>query len=163
MILKILLSGDGGQGIQLMADIICKVSVNNDWQVSAIPNYGLEQRGGVSLSFVQISDKPIGYPKFTEPNILLFLSPQAEERTKIYQLKNSENIKILNIEYYKNILDENKILTNSYNIFFLGVIAKMLEEKKICRKEEMFDLIRFKLEKKLGWEENKRAFEMGSK
>ena len=54
MIIKILLSGDGGQGIQLMSDLICRAAIQRGFFVSHMPNYGLEQRGGVSLAFIQI-------------------------------------------------------------------------------------------------------------
>src|SRR3989339_1633609 len=86
MNIKILLSGDGGQGIQLLADIICVAAFQNNLHVSFIPNYGLEQRGGGSLAYLKISDKEIGYPRFTNPDILLIMSEQARERTKNYVL-----------------------------------------------------------------------------
>ena len=74
MNIKILLSGDGGQGIQLISNMICAAAFQNDLHVTSIPNYGLEQRGCVSLNFIQVSDKKIVYPKFTKPYILLIMS-----------------------------------------------------------------------------------------
>src|SRR3989339_1804502 len=167
MNIKILLSGDGGQGIQLLADIICVASFQNNLHVSFIPNYGLEQRGGVSLAYIKISDKEIGYPRFTNPDILLIMSDQARERTmslrggttKQSPLKIEERgIVILDAENYKEILLKENILPKSYNIFFLGMIAKLLEEKNICKTEQIFKLLEKKLSVKSGWDENKRAF-----
>jgi len=159
MLFKILLSGDGGQGIQLLSDIICRASFNNGWHVSHIPNYGLEQRGGVSLAFIQISDKEIAYPKFSKPDVLLVMSEQARERTANYR---HEDIGywILDICDYAKKLEEQKISYQSQNIFFLGLIARMLEEKNIIKSEEVLKLLEEKLGKKVNWEENKKAFEV---
>ncbi|HAT03491.1 MAG TPA: hypothetical protein DCS29_01800 [Candidatus Magasanikbacteria bacterium] len=157
MILKILLSGDGGQGIQLIADMICRVSFEAGWHVTSIPNYGLEQRGGVSLNFIQISDKKIVYPKFSKPDVLLIMSSQARERTEEYQ-KDSKDIKILDIKEIEDNLKKNNVSMQSYNVFCLGMITKILEEKNICKKEDVFTLIEKKLSTKLGWEENKRVW-----
>jgi 2-oxoglutarate ferredoxin oxidoreductase subunit gamma len=158
MLIKILLSGDGGQGIQLVSDLLAQAAFDCDCQITQIPNYGLEQRGGVSISFLQISNSQIAYPRFTKPDILLIMSPQAEERTKQYQIAE----RILRVTDFEKVFKANNILPGSYNIFFLGVLAKILAEKKVLNKEKVFELLEKKLSKKLGWEENKRAFEMGT-
>lgn len=156
MLLKILLSGDGGQGIQLMSDIICRAAIERGFFVSHIPNYGLEQRGGVSLAFIKISDEPIAYPKFSKPDIAVILSPQARERVKNYESR----IMNYDIGDYKGVLAENNIPQQSYNIFFLGLATKMLEEKDILQREKVFELLKEKLERKQNWEENERAWKL---
>ena len=169
MIIKILLSGDGGQGIQLMSDIICRSAVEQGFFVSHIPNYGLEQRGGVSLAFIQISDGEIAYPKFSKPDLLLVMSEQAGERTRQYQIADCPDVKYgiptlrrdrLQVAEYRELLEKNNIPSQSYNIFFLGLIAKMLEEKKIVTSKEVLRLLEEKLGGKPNWEENKKAFEL---
>lgn len=157
MHIKILLSGDGGQGIQLIADMICRAAFEKDWHVASIPNYGLEQRGGVSLNFIQISDKKIVYPKFSNPGVLLIMSAQAKERVKQYL--EIGNLK-LEIGDYEPILKEHSVPVQSYNVFCLGLIAKILEEKNIVGRENIFALLEKKLSTKSGWEENKKAFEL---
>lgn len=158
MILKILLAGDGGQGIQTIAEVICKAAFQKNWHVSYIPNYGLEQRGGVSLAFVQISDKEIAYAKFTTPDVLVIMSKQARTRIKNYE----SGIMNYDIEDYVGRFEEQKIGKSSYNIFFLGLLAKILEEKNIFKKEDVFELLEKKLSKKPNWEKIQEAFELGS-
>jgi len=158
MLYKILLSGDGGQGIQLLSHIICTVAFNNDLEVSHIPNYGLEQRGGVSLAFIQVGNEQIYYPKFTRPDLLLVMSNQARERTE--EFKHSDTL-VFDIKEYEEILKEKKVGVNSFNIFFLGLITKKLVEQSICKKEEVFSLLENKLKSKPMWEENKNAFVLG--
>ena len=156
MILKILLSGDGGQGIQLISDLLAQAAFANGFFISQIPNYGLEQRGGVSLSYLIISDKEIAYPRFTKPDVLLIMSVQAKERTK--QFQNSDFR--LQIEDYEEFFKKNNISTPSYNIFFLGILAKVLKEKNILQKEKVFELLEKKLGSKQNWEENKKTWEL---
>ena len=158
MLIKILLAGEGGQGVQTIADVLSKTAFEKGLIVSSIPNYGLEQRGGVSLSYIKISDEEIIYPRFTHPDILLILSEQARERTKEYQAK---SVKIIDINDYKNILEKENIKLQGYNIFFLGLIAKILADKGVLGNKEVLDFLERKLSSKPGWEDNKKAFEFG--
>lgn len=155
MNLKLLLSGDGGQGVQTIAKIICDCAFAKNFEVSSIPNYGLEQRGGVSLNFIQISDQKIVYPKFSQADFLLVMSKQAKERTSEHA---SQNTLIIDIENYQNFILENKISRNSLNIFFLGIVAKFLVEKEIFSQEEIYNFFEKKLSNKKNWEENKQVF-----
>ncbi|MFA6486562.1 MAG: 2-oxoacid:acceptor oxidoreductase family protein [Candidatus Magasanikbacteria bacterium] len=156
---RILLAGDGGQGIQLIADIICHSAFHEGHEISQIPNYGLEQRGGVSLAFVQISSESIVYPKFSKPDILLIMSPQARVRAASYL--GHDQTEILDIENFKDILEKNNISARSQNIFFLGMIAKKLAEKDLINLNLVKKLLTDKLSSKLGWEQNEKAWDVG--
>lgn len=160
MKIKLLLAGDGGQGVQSLADIICRAAFSSDRFVSFIPNYGLEQRGGVSLAYVQISDREISYPKFTEPDILLLMSDQADHRTIENQTKKT---KMIRSSEYENIFQENNISGASQNIFFLGVLTKILLDKKMIEEKQVRKVLQEKLSKKDHWESNLAAFEKGLK
>lgn len=157
-ILKVLLAGDGGQGIQLLSDIICRAAIDKGLYATSIPNYGLEQRGGVSLSFVQVGVKEIIYPKFTKPDILLIMSEQARERTKQHQFAET---KIIDINDYKKKMDVAGTSVKSQNIFFLGMLAKALSEMNFCERATVEKLLEKKLGAKPGWEDNKKAFANG--
>ncbi len=84
---KILIAGEGGQGIQSMAHILAKAAYESGLNVSYLPNYGVEQRGGVSLGFIQFGKGPIGFPKFAKADLLVVLCDRAIERTKPYVQK----------------------------------------------------------------------------
>ena len=80
-LLRIALAGEGGQGVQSIAEILAEAAYNENQQALYIPNFGLEQRGGVSIAFLQFSDKRIGAPKFQKADIVIALSERAIERT----------------------------------------------------------------------------------
>jgi 2-oxoglutarate ferredoxin oxidoreductase subunit gamma len=81
---RIALAGEGGQGVQSIAEILAEAAYNQDRQAIYIPNFGLEQRGGVSIAFIQFSDARIGAPKFHKADVVVALSERAVSRTAIY-------------------------------------------------------------------------------
>ncbi len=81
---KIILAGEGGQGVQSVAEIIAEAANEEGREALYIPNFGVEQRGGVSVAYLQIGDEPIGAPKFLIGDIVVALSDRAVRRTKQY-------------------------------------------------------------------------------
>lgn len=82
--IRIALAGEGGQGVQLVAELLAEAANHEGKEAIYIPNFGVEQRGGVSIAYVQISDKPIGAPKFKAADIVVALSDRAIDRTKVH-------------------------------------------------------------------------------
>lgn len=81
---RIAIAGEGGQGVQSIAEILASAAYMLGKEALYIPNFGVEQRGGVSVAFVQISARKIGSPKFQTADILIPLSPRSVRRTKQY-------------------------------------------------------------------------------
>ncbi len=82
--IKIVLAGEGGQGVQSIAGIISQAAFDQGYQALYIPNFGVEQRGGVSVAFIQISTKMISSLKFPKADVIVALSDRAVLRTKQY-------------------------------------------------------------------------------
>jgi 2-oxoglutarate ferredoxin oxidoreductase subunit gamma len=55
-------AGFGGQGIMLMGRLIANAAMNRNLEVSWLPSYGPEMRGGTANCQVVVSDSPIGSP-----------------------------------------------------------------------------------------------------
>lgn len=157
MLLKLLIAGDGGQGVQTMADIISQAAFNKDFSISYVPNYGLEQRGGASLAFIQIGDQTVSYPKFKNPDILLVMSDEARDRVGDFIPRSK---KIIDVKDYLSFLTENKIALNSCNVFFLGIVALALVDNGIEMTEEIFSGLEKKLGSKPNWDVNKKNWEL---
>lgn len=83
--MKILMAGEGGQGVQVVAEILAKAAFAEGQHVLYIPNFGVEQRGGVSVAFVVIDKNPVVYPKFETADILAIFSNRSLERVKNYR------------------------------------------------------------------------------
>ncbi|NLV15647.1 MAG: ketoisovalerate oxidoreductase [Syntrophomonadaceae bacterium] len=83
-LVRVALAGEGGQGVQSVAEIMAEAAYHEGKEAIYIPNFGLEQRGGVSIAFIQISDRRIGAPKFSKADIVVALSRRAMTRTHTY-------------------------------------------------------------------------------
>lgn len=86
---RILVSGEGGQGIQVISKVLATAAHMSGKKMLYVPNYGVEQRGGASLGFVQISNEEIGFPKFQNADILVILAERAIPRVREYITKDT--------------------------------------------------------------------------
>ncbi len=77
---KIIVAGFGGQGVLLLGKLLAYTAMHADKNVSWIPSYGPEMRGGTANCNVVISDDPVGSPIVTEPNVLIALNRPSLEK-----------------------------------------------------------------------------------
>ena len=68
---EILLAGFGGQGILFMGKMLAYFGLYENKEVSWLPSYGPEMRGGTCNCSVCVSDDPIGSPLVDTPNTLM--------------------------------------------------------------------------------------------
>ncbi|OFZ79849.1 MAG: 2-ketoisovalerate ferredoxin oxidoreductase [Bdellovibrionales bacterium RIFOXYD1_FULL_53_11] len=71
---RIKLAGFGGQGALTAGVAIATAGMHDGFDVSWLPSYGPEMRGGTANCSVIISDKRIGMPVVLNPNILVALN-----------------------------------------------------------------------------------------
>ena len=71
---NILLAGFGGRGILFAGKFVAYSGLYEDKEISWLPSYGPEMRGGTSNCSVIISDTPIGSPIVNNPDILLAMN-----------------------------------------------------------------------------------------
>ena len=69
-----LLSGFGGQGILFAGKFLAYKGLTEGQQVSWLPSYGPEMRGGTASCSVIISDEPVGSPIVSNPDILVAMN-----------------------------------------------------------------------------------------
>jgi 2-oxoglutarate ferredoxin oxidoreductase subunit gamma len=75
-----MLAGFGGQGILFAGKLVAYAGMIDGHQVSWLPSYGPEMRGGTANCSVCLSDEPIGSPLVTEPDILVAMNLPSYER-----------------------------------------------------------------------------------
>lgn len=76
----ILLAGFGGQGILFIGKMLAYLGLYQGKQVSWLPSYGPEMRGGTCNCSVCISDNPIGSPLVLEPDQLLVMNTPSFDK-----------------------------------------------------------------------------------
>ena len=62
-----IIAGFGGQGVLLMGNILCYAGMEENKNVTFMPVYGVEMRGGTANCTVAVSDDPIGSPVIQNP------------------------------------------------------------------------------------------------
>ena len=73
-------AGFGGQGIMLMGKILAHSAMEEGFEVSWVPSYGPEMRGGTAYCTVVISDRPIGSPVIKKPTHLVAMNRPSLEK-----------------------------------------------------------------------------------
>ena len=63
---RIICAGFGGQGVMLMGQLISYAGMLEGKEVSWLPSYGPEMRGGTANCSVMVSERPIGSPVITD-------------------------------------------------------------------------------------------------
>ena len=77
---QILIAGFGGQGILFAGKFLAYKGLLEDLQVSWLPSYGPEMRGGTANCNVVLSDDPVGSPIVTEPDVLIVMNLPSLEK-----------------------------------------------------------------------------------
>jgi len=71
---QILIAGFGGQGILFAGKFLAYKGLTEDLQVSWLPSYGPEMRGGTANCNVILSETPVGSPIITQPDVLIAMN-----------------------------------------------------------------------------------------
>ncbi len=71
---QILIAGFGGQGVLFAGKFLAYKGLMEDLQVSWLPSYGPEMRGGTANCSVVLSDTPVGSHIISNPDILIAMN-----------------------------------------------------------------------------------------
>ena len=69
-----LIAGFGGQGLLFAGKFLVNKGMMEGKEVSWLPSYGPEMRGGTANCSVIISDDPVGSPIVSKPNVLMVMN-----------------------------------------------------------------------------------------
>ena len=74
MTTQILIAGFGGQGILFAGKFLANKGLLEGRQLSWLPSYGPEMRGGTANCSVVMSDEPVGSPIVNKPDVLIVMN-----------------------------------------------------------------------------------------
>lgn len=77
---QILVAGFGGQGILFTGKLLAYAGMIAGHEVSWLPSYGPEMRGGTANCSVIISELPVGSPIIINPNVLITMNQPSLEK-----------------------------------------------------------------------------------
>ena len=70
----VIMAGFGGQGILLIGKMLAYTGMREGKEVSWLPSYGPEMRGGTANCTVVISDRPVGSPVIRSPRAVVAMN-----------------------------------------------------------------------------------------
>lgn len=71
---EIVIAGFGGQGVLFAGQVLAYAAMDNDFDVTWIPSYGPEMRGGTANCTVILADEEIGSPLVRNPKAAIVLN-----------------------------------------------------------------------------------------
>ena len=161
---QILIAGFGGQGILFSGKFLAYKGLMEELQVSWLPSYGPEMRGGTANCNVILSDDPVGSPIVTSPDVLIAMNlPSLQkyvdsvvkggqiyvdssligikverEDVEVFYIPATQMAKDAGISSLANMIILGHMLENNANMSFDGVsevVEKLVPPKKAALKE----------------------------
>ena len=77
---KLIIAGFGGQGVILAGKLIAFAGMLEGKNVSHIPSYGVEMRGGTANCNVTVSDRAVGSPFVPHPSTLVVMNKPSLDK-----------------------------------------------------------------------------------
>lgn len=174
---KILFAGEGGKGVQTIAEVITAIALEQGQNATYIPYFGVEQRGAPSVAYVTIAKGDIFYPRFEEADSIIVMRERALKYVEKFITPNTDLIfdsstidskkmhklatKIYGFPGSKYVLE--KYGAKTYNSLVLGVVGNYLGFKDGV----LWGYLHNKLKNKFKTEEikkkNKEALEFGAR
>ena len=139
---EIIIAGFGGQGVLSMGKILAYSGLMDDKEVTWMPSYGPEQRGGTANVTVILSDAKISSPVLDKYDIVVALNQQSldkfapkvkPEGTLIYATNGihnrptREDIKIYPVDAMEATLEIGN--SKAYNMVVMGALLKAMSYK----------------------------------
>ncbi len=144
-------AGSGGQGIQFSGKQTAKTGMHVGLNVTFLPSYGPEMRGGTCNCSVVISDDAIGSPLVTAPDVLIAMNLPSLDKFENAVVPGGTIIldsslidrKVTRTDVNVHYVDASKLaeengMKGSANIIIIG---KMFKELGFCTEENLFKAV----------------------
>jgi 2-oxoglutarate ferredoxin oxidoreductase subunit gamma len=135
---EIIIAGFGGQGVLSLGQILCYSGVEENKEVSWMPSYGPEMRGGTANCIVILSDEPVSSPIVSKFDTVIALNQPSLDKfesavktgglllydsTNIVHPPKRTDIKIIGIEASQTAAEMKN--TKILNMIVLGAFIKL--------------------------------------
>ena len=170
---NMVLAGFGGQGVLFAGKLIAYAGLLEDREVSWLPSYGPEMRGGTANCSVCLSDDPIGSPLVLAPDVLVAMNQPSLDKfersvaeggivvadsTLVQRIPEIEGVRMCAIP--ATAMAEEAGFKKLANIILAG---KLFAETRFCEEETLWKAIEkcVPAKKTAMLDMNKRALQLG--
>ncbi len=106
----VIMAGFGGQGVMLIGNLLAYAGMDSNLNVTFIPVYGPEMRGGTANCTVVVSDEEIGSPIIQRPKSSIVLNQPSLE--KFQPRLEDGGVQVVNSSLIdKNLVEKGRIRT----------------------------------------------------
>src|SRR5664280_327959 len=84
---QIILAGFGGQGVLLAGQLLAYAGLMEEKNVSWLPSYGPEMRGGTANCCVIVTDNEVGSPVVTEADTVIVMNRPSLDKYESFVKK----------------------------------------------------------------------------
>ena len=126
---QILIAGFGGQGVLFAGKFLANKGMYEKVQVSWLPSYGPEMRGGTANCNVILSDEPIGSPIITVPDVLLAMNLPSLQ-------KYVDTVATGGEIYVDSTLIDEKVKRNDVKVYYIPA-TKLAKDSKMDKLANM--------------------------
>ncbi|MCX8058612.1 MAG: 2-oxoacid:acceptor oxidoreductase family protein [Spirochaetes bacterium] len=149
---EIILAGFGGQGILLLGKLLAEAAMEEGRNVSWLPSYGPEMRGGTANANVIISDDQIGSPIIIDSTIVVAMNRPSLEKFEKTLVKDGilfMNSSIIDIEPSRKDIKvyrvpANEIASNLGNLKIANMVmaGAIIEKTKLVNLDVFINVIK---------------------
>ena len=140
---EILIAGFGGQGILFAGKFLAYKGLIENKNVSWLPSYGPEMRGGTASCNVIVSDEPVGSPIVSSPDVLIAMNLPSLE-------KYENSVKSGGVIFADSSLIERKVARKDVTVYYIPAtklasenntptLANMIMMGKYLKEGGLFD------------------------
>jgi 2-oxoglutarate ferredoxin oxidoreductase subunit gamma len=149
---EIIISGFGGQGVMLLGKLLAEACMEEGKNVSWLPSYGPEMRGGTANCHVVVSDRPIGSPIIVTGTVLVAMNRPSLEKFEDGLVEGGTifiNVSIVDVEPKRGDVTVYPVSANhiadelgSLKIANMVMAGALLDTKELASMDTMKDVIR---------------------
>ena len=170
---EIIISGFGGQGVMAIGKTLCEAGMKEGKNVSWLPSYGPEMRGGTANCSVIVSDKDVASPLVDKADVIVAMNLPSLDKFE-------EHVKPGGLLVVNSSIIERKSTRDDITVVYcdanriaeavgnpkganVAILGAMLEKEPIVDIDKMTEAIRIELgERKARFlEGNKKALVAG--
>ena len=150
--IRVVFAGFGGQGLLFAGKVMAHAGLIDNHEVSWLPSYGPEMRGGTANCSVIVSDEPIGSPLVLDPTVLVAMNQPSVDKfidtvvpggivivdeSLVNHIPERDDVKLYTLDATK--MAEDAGLKGLANIVLMG---KLFKETGFCSAETLEEAIR---------------------
>lgn len=168
---EIIFAGFGGQGILSMGKFLAYAGMDANKNVSWLPSYGPEMRGGTANCSVIVTDDQVGSPIVTKPTSVVVMNRPSLDKFEKTLVKGGlliidsnlvdREIERTDIEVIKIPAQDEAAKVGSGQIANMVLLGALVAKTQIVSMDELLEALKAHGKEKF-FEINKKALEIGA-